>query len=761
MSLFPIEDAIFAADYDRAMAALADFSPPADQPYLGYWYEGLCHLLQGDEETAQGIWFSTLLELPEEITEIATQVLCDLLHRVAEYHVFQEKHQEAWLIRQYLGELNPDYFNNRFALLELDDRLGLLDSLEERGQDILSVLMEQGSFNASPLSLAYSLVIFETHESLKTLLEADTYLDFLLQFVENYPTEKQTLKQALIEFVSRRLGQPDRCLDIAEILEQWSQGDFPTLSMLIPFYHSVDQYEKAIVTSEHFLDAADRLEDEIAGLYMLLQSLLKSGVYFDRAKTLHGEYLDKIRSLLQQSEISDSNTISNLIILLTFLSYLQDTPAENNHLKGQVADRFTQLVQQLYTQKLDSFKSKALAESIAMENALEDSDPETEESETEKSDHCISESSAVAKSQDKVIRIGYISECLRRHSIGYLVRDLFRYHDRSEFEIIAYTFKNTGDPIQNELLNLGQSLKVIQNPEPDFIYNFIQTDQIDILVDLDSLTSKKICALLALKPAPIQISWLGYDAAELPTIDYFFVDSYIVPSQAQTYYREKLWHFPHTYIAVNGFEVGVSPLRRESLDIPPKAVVYFSAQTGYKRNPDNIRQQLKILKAVPDSYFLIKGYSSDLEALKSYFQTLVKAEGVEYDRLRFLGVVPEEETHRAILTLTDIVLDTYPYNGATTTLEALWLGIPIVTRVGQQFSARTSYSALMNLGITAGLAWSDQDYVDWGIRLGQDAALRQKLSLSLQRAHQTSPLWNPKSFTAALEIAYRTLVNRE
>ena len=737
MSLPPIEDAIFAGDYDRALAALEDFSPPADQPYLSYWYQGLCHLLQGDEETAQGIWFSTLLELPEDTTEIATQVLCDLLNKVADYRALQDKPQEAWLIRQYLAELNPDYFNNRFLLLELDDRLGFLEALEERGQTILSTLIEQESFNASPLALAYSLVIFETHESLRNLLEEDSYLGFLVQFVETYPAEKETLKQALIEFVSRRLGQPDRCLEIAEQLESWSQGDFPTLSILIPFYQSIDRYEKAIVTSEHFLSAAHRLEDQIAGSYMLLQSLLKSGVHFDRVKVLHEEYLHKIRILLKQPKISDLNTIHNLIILLTFLSYLQDTPAENNDLKRQVADRFTSLIQETYPihSSLD-IHHRDDSQTIESENTILPSSPE------------------------KVIRIGYISECLRRHSIGYLVRDLFRYHDRTQFEIIAYTFKKTEDKIQKELLNLGQILKIIENPDPSFLYQVIQEDSIDILVDLDSLTSKKICALLALKPAPIQMSWLGYDAPELPTIDYFLVDSYIVPSQAQTYYREKLWHFPHTYIAVNGFEVGVSPLRRESLEIPPKAVVYFSAQTGYKRNPDNIRQQLKILKAVPDSYFLIKGYSCNLDALKNYFQTLVKEEGVEYDRLRFLGVVPEEETHRAILTLADIVLDTYPYNGATTTLEALWLGIPIVTRVGQQFSARTSYSALMNLGMTVGLAWNDAEYVDWGIRLGQDAPLRQQLSLSLQRAHHTSPLWNPKSFTEALEIAYRTLVNR-
>ena len=130
-------------------------------------------------------------------------------------------------------------------------------------------------------------------------------------------------------------------------------------------------------------------------------------------------------------------------------------------------------------------------------------------------------------------------------------------------------------------------------------------------------------------------------------------------------------------------------------------------------------------------------------------------EGVNDDRLRFLSAVPEEETHRAILGLADIVLDTYPYNGATTTLEALWMGIPIVTRVGEQFSARTSYSALMNLGITAGLAWNNEEYVDWGTRLGQDDLLRKRVSLTLQRQHHTAPLWKPQFFTKALETAYQ------
>ncbi|MGA0199726.1 MAG: hypothetical protein ACO3NK_11500 [Prochlorotrichaceae cyanobacterium] len=452
MTLTGIKAAILAADYDRALLDLTTLSLPEEAPYLGYWYQGICYLLQGDEDTAQGIWFSTMMDLPEEMAEAATLSLCELLDEVATYRAFENKAQEAWLIRQYIAEINPDYFNNRFALLELDDRLGFLENLADRGEELLNGLQEQETFNAAPLSIAYSLIIFEVHEELRDLLEGGTYLDFLLGFVADYPQEKECLKQAFVEFIVRRLGDNDRCLEIAEILEGWSQGDFPRLSVVIPFYHSVDCYEKAIVTSEHFLAAADRLEDKIAGYYLLLQSLLKSGAYFDRFKALHPEYLHLILTLLEQPEISDSNTVNNLIIFLTFLSYLQDNPAENNHLKRLVSQRFTQLIQ-------DNFAAQLLA-------AKFNECPEAEET----PEPTASDSSSV-EVKENLIRIGYISECLRRHSIGYLVRDLFKHHDRSKFEIIAYTFDYTKDAIQSELINSGQTLKIIENQDPVFIYN--------------------------------------------------------------------------------------------------------------------------------------------------------------------------------------------------------------------------------------------------------------------------------------------------
>jgi predicted O-linked N-acetylglucosamine transferase (SPINDLY family) len=116
--------------------------------------------------------------------------------------------------------------------------------------------------------------------------------------------------------------------------------------------------------------------------------------------------------------------------------------------------------------------------------------------------------------------------------------------------------------------------------------------------------------------------------------------------------------------------------------------------------------------------------------------------------------------HRANLGIADVVLDTYPYNGATTTLEVLWMGIPLVTRVGEQFAARNSYTMMMNAGITEGIAWTDEEYVEWGIRLGKDAALRQQISWQLRQSRQTSALWNARQFTREMENAYEQMWQR-
>jgi predicted O-linked N-acetylglucosamine transferase (SPINDLY family) len=360
----------------------------------------------------------------------------------------------------------------------------------------------------------------------------------------------------------------------------------------------------------------------------------------------------------------------------------------------------------------------------------------------------------------KPLKIGYISSCFRQHSVGWLARWLFEYHNRDFFELYGYfvSYQEQGDPLQEWYTHQFQIVRKMGIDSIKIAEQVFQ-DEIDILIDLDSLTVDVTCEVMALKPAKIQATWLGWDASGIPAIDYYIADPYVLPNDAQNYYSEKIWRLPQCYIAVDGFEVGVPTLRREELDIPENAIIYFSSQGGCKRHPEIVKQQMKILKRVPNSYFLIKGLA-DAEGIQRFFKEIASKEGIECDRLKFLPMVAHEDIHRANITIADVVLDTFPYNGATTTLETLWMGIPLVTKVGEQFAARNSYTMMMNAGIKEGIAWTDEEYIEWGIRLGKDETLRQQIAWKLRQSRHSAPLWNAKQFTHQMEKAYQQMWQR-
>jgi predicted O-linked N-acetylglucosamine transferase (SPINDLY family) len=182
-------------------------------------------------------------------------------------------------------------------------------------------------------------------------------------------------------------------------------------------------------------------------------------------------------------------------------------------------------------------------------------------------------------------------------------------------------------------------------------------------------------------------------------------------------------------------------------------------QKGYKRHQPHLYLQMKIIKEVPNSYLLVKG-DADPETTRVFFEEIAAEAGVDFSRIKFLPYARSEAVHRANLQVADVVLDTYPYNGATTTLETLWMGIPLVTRVGEQFSARNSYGMMVNAGITEGIAWTEEEYVEWGVRLGKDEKLRQQISWKLRQSRHTAPLWNAKQFTRDMETAYEQMWQR-
>ena len=695
-----------------------------------YWHLGLMLLLQGQEAEAQTTWLLGMAEGEPEQIELWTAELLLVLQKEADRQVTIPNYAMAWAIRQHIREIMPQEINN---LLHLT---GLSILLENYTGDELTSLGAIELLESEPSIPLDSDLLMQV---LKSVLDYAPFHPSSLEFASasvNHIREIETFVHLIvIASITIANSSPHlaaRCLEICRRLDPETLENSNRLSFLhhlASFYQNARQYDEGIEIAKLCYSLAQELPDKIFATYKIVRGLMGAVGYWEEVCSLIEQHKSQLEMLIAQQPLSlSSYTVLSLFSTTFFFPYLQDQAKNNRQIQNQVAALCQANIEVYGREQVERYRNR----------------------------HLVNKSCGVAS---KRLKIGYLSHCFGMHSVGWLARWLFQYHDRERFEINVYFMAYRKKPIYDSLedwYSQQADMAFKGSFSPFEMAEKIYQDEVDILIDLDSTTLDLNCEVLGLKPAPIQVTWLGWDASGLPAIDYFIADPYVLPESAQDYYSEKIWRLPHTYIGVDGFEMDVPTLRREDLSIPSDAVVYISSQVGYKRHPDTARLQMKIVAEVPNSYFLIKGGAGE-ESLKKFFNQLAEEEGVACDRLRFLPQDPTEAIHRANLGIADVVLDTYPYNGATTTLETLWMCIPLVTRVGEQFAARNSYTMMMNAGITEGIAWSADEYVEWGVRLGKDEVLRQQISWKLRQSRLTSPLWNGKQFTREMEKAYEEM----
>jgi predicted O-linked N-acetylglucosamine transferase (SPINDLY family) len=710
-------------DYAEAAELLEEAIAANPMEVTHYWHLGLMLLLQEQEAEAQMVWGLVMSESESEAVETQTSQLMAVLETEGDRQESLADPQKAWLVRQYLKELNPDNLDNLLQLIPLSIGLENFGEDNEILGQIINLLKHQTLGQCQEHKLLQVLQqILDSHPTYPGVIE---FVEVLLEKGLDSSVIHQIIFHKTAELLNQQSLPTPYLIQYAELARRLDPNNRAILASLAGLYQNVGNDAESLKIAENLLQIAQTLEDQLKGYYLILKSLLNMGGAWQQASEVAREYQELLIYLMETDPPLESNFFLELMGTLSFPPYLADTPDPTHHFRNRFADFYQKKVKQYYHQEEEIYKTQQV--SIGLER------------------------------RSKVLRIGYLSSCLYRHSVGWLSRWLLKHHNPKQCEIYAYSLRHSDDTVQESIAGVTHFRDLSGAKNPLEIAEFIGSEQLDILVDLDSLTHRFISPILALKPAPIQVTWLGSDASGLPAVDYFIADPYVLPESAADYYRAKIWRLPEVYLGVDGFEVGVPTLRRDELGIPDKAVVYLTAQTGYKRNPQNGRLQLKIIKAVPNSYFLVKSSIGDQESVKRLFEQMAEEEGVEGDRLRFLPPVASEEIHRANLAIADVVLDTYPYNGATTTLETLWMGIPLVTRVGEQFAARNSYTMMMNVGVTEGIAWTDEEYVAWGIRLGTDAILREEISWRLRRSRQTSSLWDAQKFTREMEKAYQQM----
>jgi predicted O-linked N-acetylglucosamine transferase (SPINDLY family) len=680
-----------------------------------YWYLGVAYILEGREDEAQATWFTPLANAsPTEIEELTTELLT-VLERTANYQAEISHLEEAWLLRQHFWNLAPENLANVLNLIILAQAIDKLtpEYLEEL--QVLELLQraEVGSIADSILDEAMSSVLAIRNDLSLEIIElclnlADPERDLLL---------RKNLSRAFELFYRHNAGL--FAVKLGEICERINPNHLEVCKVVTSLYSDLEHHEQGIAAAQRYYDLAPGIVEKLFGSYLLQRANFTTGNWHGATERIN-DYRRILSEVIQTSPIDLTySQRQSLLVSSFFLPYTEDKPQVNKQLQNQATAIF-----QNNTPSLSS-------------------DAEFEKPSLEK--------------KQGILRIGYVGSTFRIHSVGWLNRWLIHHHDRENFQIFLYCVNQSQDDnFNHEWFRRKVHVCSFFDNNAQKIAAQIRADEIDILIDVDSLTFDTTCFVMAHKPAPVQATWLGWDSTGIPAIDYFIADPYVLPDKAQDYYQEKIWRLPSTYLAVDGFEVGTPTLRREDLDIPADAVVYLCSQSGYKRHPENMRLQMRILKEVPNSYFLIKG-KSDKTIIQEFFGKIAAEEGVSLDRLRFLERDRDEYTHRANLAIADVVLDTFPYNGATTTLETLWMGIPLVTKVGQQFAARNSYTFMMNAGITEGIAWTDEEYVEWGIKLGTQPELRYLIQGKLKTSRNHAPVWNAKQFTREMEEAYRQM----
>lgn len=354
------------------------------------------------------------------------------------------------------------------------------------------------------------------------------------------------------------------------------------------------------------------------------------------------------------------------------------------------------------------------------------------------------------------LRIGYVSADFRDHATTHLMMGLFGRHDRTKFEIFAYAM-NAGDgsDYRQRVEKDCEHFIDISTVNDEQAARQIAQDEIDILVDLKGYTGDSRPGIFAYRPAPVQAQYLGYPGTMgAKFIDYVITDRVVTPPEQQPFYTERFAYMPHSY-QVNDQEQKISDkqVSRSSQRLPDAGFVFCCFCAHNKIEPSMFDVWMNILKAVPSSVlWLIEG----LEPIPGNLRAEAAKRGVDPNRLCFAPFASKAD-HLARFKLADLFLDTYYYNGHTTTSDALWAGVPAITCPRKTFASRVSASLLKAVGMEELIVDSLEAYQEKAIYLAENPAALKDLREKLGRNRLTQPLFNTDLFAKDLEVVYENM----
>jgi len=363
------------------------------------------------------------------------------------------------------------------------------------------------------------------------------------------------------------------------------------------------------------------------------------------------------------------------------------------------------------------------------------------------------------RSLDRVLRIGYVSPDFREHSVAFFMENLLATHERRQVEVFCYADLKSTDATSRRLQQFAHHWRNIARLDDPAVADLVRADGIDILVDLSGHTGGNRLLVFARKPAPIQVTYLGYsNTTGLTAMDYRLTDTYCdPPGTASESPAEQLVRLPDCFACFKppaaAPEVGPLPALARG------AVTFASFHMLAKLNPEVLQRWAEILTQIPDSRLLLVATGLTEPACRGQFEDAFATGGIAPDRLEFRGrqaLGDYLDLHNQI----DIALDTWPYSGHTIACHALWMGVPVVTLAGPSHRSRMVASVLRNTGVPELIAATPEQYVQTAVQLAGDQPRLERLRASLRPRLEASPIMDAQRFTRHLETAYRTMWRR-
>ncbi len=360
----------------------------------------------------------------------------------------------------------------------------------------------------------------------------------------------------------------------------------------------------------------------------------------------------------------------------------------------------------------------------------------------------------------KTIRLGYLSADFRRHPVASLIVQMIELHDRSQFEVIGFSLgHDDGSDIRQRTTKAFDTFHDLRHQPDDTAANLVVKNEIDVLVDLTGHTQDAREGILARRPAPIQVNYLGYPGTfGADYIDYIIADAITLPFDRQPLYTENIVHLPDCF-QPNDTKRAISgrKLSRADVGLPEQGFVFCSFNNQYKITASVFDTWMRLLRTVERSVLWL---SQGNDAAHANLRREAVDRGVDSDRLIFAPRLERHEDHLARQRLADLFLDTLPYNAHTTASEALWAGLPVLTARGASFAGRVAASLNVAVGLPELVTESLADYEALALRLARDPSEMLKMREKLARNLPTCPLFDTPRLCGHIEQAYKTMWER-